>query len=75
MSAIHVLEYIIGLAIFGFAYWLLDGIVQILKGYSLTTPPYDLILYIWTGTIVVYLIFGIIWLARTYSEPEGGMMK
>ena len=77
MSAIHVLEYIIGLAVFGFAYWIMDGIVQELKHVSLTTPPYNLIMYLWTGIIVIYLIFGAIWLARTYSEADsgGGMMR
>jgi len=73
LSAIHIIEYLAGLGVFGLAYWLLNGIFNSIKGISLTTSPYNLILYIWTGTIIVYLIFGVIWLARMYSEPNGGI--
>lgn len=75
MSAIHVMEYIAGLGIFGFTYWLLDGIISLIKPVSSTDNPYTFILYVWIGVIIIYLIFGIIWLVRSYSELDVGGIR
>jgi hypothetical protein len=31
---------------------------------------YDILIYLWYGIVVVYLIFGGIWLIRTYNEQQ-----
>ena len=75
MSFVHVFEYLGGLAMFGFLYWLLDGIKESLEtAVSPSGDVYDLYTYVWTGAIIIYLIFGGIWLARTYAElkEQGG---
>ena len=70
MSFIPVIEYLAGFTFFGFVYWLLDGIQEELQGVSETGNVYDLALYVWIGIIILYLIFGGIWVARQYTEPE-----
>lgn len=79
MSFLPVIEYLAGLAVFGFVYWILDGVVSDLKGAGIAqaSSAYDLILYFWVGIIVVYLIFGGIYTVRKYNEQQyqqgGGM--
>ena len=70
MSAIHVLEYVGGLVFFGITYWLLDGIQVELQSVSSSGNVYDLYLYFWVGAIIIYIIFGGIWVARKYNEKE-----
>ena len=74
MSFVPVIEYIAGLVVFGFIYWLLDGILNIFKGLgvedSTTYSVYPLLTYIWFGLVVVYLVFGGIWLVRRYNEAD-----
>ena len=77
MTFIHVFEYLSGLAVFGFLYWLLSGIRdEIIAGVTISGDIYDLYMYVWTGSIIIYLLFGGIWLARTYAElkEQGGIM-
>jgi len=77
-SVIPVLMYLTGLVVFGFAYWICDGLVQIFKDTNLadttTYTSFPLLLMVWTGIIVVYLIFGGIWVIRKYNEitQQGG---
>jgi hypothetical protein len=70
MSFIPVMMYLTGLAVFGFIYWLLDGIEKIFVGTGLAVAgdTYDILLYLWLGIIVVYVLFGGIWLIRSYNE-------
>lgn len=72
MSFIPVMMYLVGLAVFGFIYWLLDGIEKIFVGLSIATSgnTYDFLKYLWLGIIVVYVLFGGIWLIRSYNEKE-----
>ena len=78
MSAIPVLMYTMGIGVFGFVYWLLDGILRIMRatGVHETGNTFDLLWYMWLGILVIYLIFGGIWVVRKYNEVEyrGGMM-
>lgn len=78
MSFIPVLEYLGGLGFFGFIYWLMNGILNIMKaaGVSITGNVYLFLGMIWTAIIFIYLIFGGIWLVRKYTEVEymGGIM-
>ena len=72
MSFIPVLAYGLGIGVFGFAYWLLDGILDtfIALGIHETGTAYDFMLYAWTASLVVYLIFGGFWLIRKYNEEQ-----
>lgn len=70
MSAIHVIEYIGGLAFFGFLYWIMNGILVEFLDFSETGAVYNLALYVWPGIIIVYLIFGGIWVVRKYNERQ-----
>lgn len=75
MGFIHVFEYLGGLAIFGFVYWLLDGIQdEIITATNPSGDIYNFYTYVWIGCIIVYLFFGGIWLARKYAEmkEQGG---
>jgi heme/copper-type cytochrome/quinol oxidase subunit 4 len=75
----NVLLYFIGLAVFGFLYWLLDGILDIFidTGVADTTTftPWELMIYVWAGIVIVYLVFGGIWLVRSFQKETniGGM--
>jgi len=70
MSFLPIVEYLGGLAFFGMAYWLLDGIKTEIQGVSETGNLYDLALYVWIGIVIVYLIFGGVWVVRKYSHRE-----
>jgi len=73
-SFIPVVLYILGLFIFGFVSWLLDGILAIFRAMNLANTTdfgaYDILIYIWYGVVVIYLIFGGIWLIRSYNEQQ-----
>jgi len=64
------MEYLFGLAVFGFVYWLLDGIRKDIQTISTTGDVLNLMLYFWGGLLVVYLIFGGWWLIRMYHERK-----
>lgn len=72
MSFTYVVMYFIGLAIFGVLYWILNGITDILKAANIaditTFTPYDLLMYVWGGIVVVYLIFGGVWMVRSFQK-------
>jgi len=65
-----VFEYIFGLATFGFFYWLLNGILVEFQGVSETGTLYDFGMYLWAGSLIIYLIFGAFWLPRKLKEWE-----
>lgn len=72
MSFVPTLKYMIGLAFFGFVYWLFNNIMDELKatGISETGNVYDLLMYFWGGIVIVYIVFGGWWLVRRYNERE-----
>lgn len=71
MGFIHVFEYLGGLAVFGIVYWLLDGIKSSISvATSHSGDISDLYYYIWAGVVIIYLLFGGIWLARKYAEDQ-----
>ena len=51
-------DYLIGLAVFGFAYWVLNGILPGLQIISVHDVVYKLAMFFWGGSIVIYLVFG-----------------
>jgi len=79
MSFVPVLQYSIGIAMFGFMYWLMDGVLDefIAAGVHVTGLTYDLLMYMWVGMLLIYLIFGGWWVVRKYNEQQymqGGLM-
>ena len=78
MSFIPVVQYIAGLGVIGFTWWLTNGILDefISVGVHITGNTFNLLNYIWIGIILIYLIFGGWWLIRKYDEPEykGGVL-
>lgn len=72
MSFIPVLQYGVGLAVFGFTYWILDGIMDTLIAIAIheTGNAFNLLMYIWTGALIIYIIFGGWWLIRKYNEEQ-----
>jgi len=72
MSFIPVLQYIVGLGIFGFLWWLTNGIVSsiVVVGVHKSGDVWELMQYVWLGIIFIYLIFGGIWLVRKYNEVQ-----
>ena len=71
-SFIPVAQYIIGLGVFGFTWWLTNGILDefIAAGVHETGNIWNLLTYLWIGIILIYLIFGGWWLVRKYDEKE-----
>ena len=74
MSAIPVLQYLGGLGVFGFVYWLMDNIVEefMVLGIHETGNAYDFILYMWAAIVLVYMIFGGWWVIRKYNQQQYG---
>lgn len=72
MSFLPVIIYGSGIVVFGFLYWLLDGILRefINAGVHTTGNAFNLLMYLWVGCIVIYILFGGMWLIRKYSEAE-----
>jgi len=58
-SAVLIFEYLAGFWFFGLIYWILNGILPELQGISLKTNIYTLGNYLWTGALLIYLVFGI----------------
>ena len=58
-SAVYVIEYLAGLFIFGLIYWILNGILPTLATMSSTGDVYNLAGYLWSASVIIYLIFGI----------------
>lgn len=67
-SVVHAFEYLIGLAVFGLLYWLLNGILVEFKFISVTGYVYQFANYVWAAIIVIYLIFGMIYLWSRLKE-------
>jgi len=72
MSFVPVSRYLIGLGMFGFLYWLLDGILTLFidEGVHTAGAAFDLIHALWTGGLLIYIIFGGWYVIRTYNEKN-----
>lgn len=72
MSFIPVVKYMIGLGIFGFTYWILGSILETIvdEGVHTAGITFNILHALWTGGLLVYLVFGGWWLIRRYDEKE-----
>lgn len=70
MSAIPAIMYIGGLFVFGFAWWILNAVKEVVDDISVRGSTFDILNYFWIGVLIVYLLFGGIWLIRTYNEKQ-----
>ena len=72
MSFIPVMQYLAGIVVFGFFYWLFNGILDSFKEANIvvTGSTYNILLYLWTGILIIYLVFGGWWVVRKYNEKE-----
>ena len=72
MSFIPALAYTIGIGVFGFIGWILNGILDEFKAanFSQTGDVYSLFNYAWVGLFILYLVFGGWWVVRQYNEQE-----
>ena len=68
MSFLPVLASIRGYVVFGSMYYMLDAIVQVLRGVSESDDTKSLLLFLWVAAIVFYTILNGWWLVRQYSE-------
>lgn len=57
-AVFHAFDYIIGLGVFGFVYWLLNGILPAFQVMSTSGIIYQLAMFFWGGAAVIYLVFG-----------------
>ena len=64
--------YLSGMAVFGFLYYLVDGMLDsiIASGVGESGSILDLLIYFWAGAIIIYLIFGGWWMIRKYNENQ-----
>jgi hypothetical protein len=76
-NAANIFLYLIGLIVFGFLYWLLNGLTDIIKATNVadttTFTSYDLMLYVWAGIVIVYVLFGGLWLIRSFQGQGSDM--
>ena len=72
MSFIPVLQYGAGLGVFGFIYWILNSIRGNLveAGVHENTAVFSFLTFLWAGLLVIYLLFGGIWMIRKYNEDQ-----
>lgn len=64
----HVADYMLGIAVFGFVYWVFNGILPEFGAISVQDDIYTLAWYLWHGTLVIYLVFGAFWFFNALKE-------
>jgi len=74
MSFVPVMRYFVGLAFFGLAYWLLDGMLTLFIDLDVHTTGtgFNLMHALWTAGLLTYTIFGGWWVIRTVNEKGQG---
>ena len=53
-----VMDYLVGLAVFGFLYVILNDPIGIIWNNSLTVTNIEFAMFFWWGSLVIYLVFG-----------------
>ncbi len=75
MSFIPVFKYLGGIAIFGIVYGVLDLIVTPFWDVAQTGDVKDFLLLMWSAILIIYLIFGGMWLLNEYRAEKYGYMR
>ncbi len=57
-SVYYAFDYLIGLMVFGFIYWLLNGILPFFEVMSSGGIVHDLANFLWWFVLVIYLVLG-----------------
>ena len=70
MSALPIIAFISGLFTMGFLFWLLDDIVQLFATVATQGDVYNLMLFLWSASLIVYLVFGGWYTIRLYDESK-----
>ena len=71
MSFVPVLSYLGGLAVFGVVRWFLHGVLAEFWFLGDTTEnTYILAGYFWDAVVIVFIIFGALYLIRQYTKPK-----
>lgn len=69
-AVMYVFDYLFGFAVFGFLYWLLNGVLVSFRSLSASGSLLSWANYLWFGAVVIYLVFGVFWLPRKLKEWE-----
>lgn len=64
-SVLYTFEYLMGLAVFGLIYWLLNGILPAFSVISTKDDVYDMAMWAWRAAVVIYLLFGMFYFFRS----------
>lgn len=66
----HAFDYLIGIAVFGFVYFIFNDPMQIFHswGVSLNIPNVEFVNYLWAGCLVIYLFFGLFYFLNILKE-------
>ena len=69
MSFLPVMAYGGGLVVFSMAYYFLDPVVQAIATDSGSSGmTHELMLFMWSAALIVYLVFGGYWMISRYNE-------
>ena len=63
-SVIYAFEYMLGLVFFGLFYWIFNGILVEFRAVSVQNDVYLFVNYLWAGSVVIYLVFGMFYFFR-----------
>ena len=63
-------DYLIGLGVMGFLYYILNLILPSFEVISATGTVHDLANMIWTGVLIMYLVFGPFWFWNKLKEYD-----
>ena len=67
---VKVFDYIIGLGVFGALYYLLNPIADLFNA-TITAENEAFVMMIWSGSLIIYLIFGAFWFLNSLREWNG----
>lgn len=68
---VKVFDYMIGFVAFGLTYYIFSGPVNIFYNASSTVSNAEWPLFLWWGSLVVYLVFGAFWFLNSLREKGG----
>lgn len=54
----YAFDYVIGLGVFGFVYWLLNGLLPHFNLFNTSGLLYNIAMFFWGASFVIYLVLG-----------------